>query len=166
MTAVVMDTNIGVVANRRAPHAGIECVSSCVGALVEIRERHHVLLDDRGLILDEYRRHLSPSGQPGPGDALFKWLWDNQWNPEHCRQMPVTPVSEQRGFEEFPEDPDLAAFDPSDRKFVAVALASGEQPEILNASDTDWWHHREALSRHGVEVRFLCPQLMGAVPRS
>ncbi|HSU82609.1 MAG TPA: hypothetical protein VLR69_09330, partial [Thermoanaerobaculia bacterium] len=62
-------------------------------------------------------------------------------------------------------DPDLAAFDPSDRKFVAVAVASGEQPEILNASDTDWWHHREALSRHGVEVRFLCPQLMGGISR-
>lgn len=165
MAAVVMDTNVGVVANGRAPHAGIECVSSCVGALIEIRERHHVLLDDRGLILDEYRRHLSPSGQPGPGDAFFKWLWDNQWNPEHCHQVPVTPVSGRRGFEEFPEDPDLATFDPSDRKFVAVALASGGQPEIFNASDTDWWHHREALSRHGVKVCFLCPQLMGTASR-
>jgi hypothetical protein len=161
MAAVVMDTNVGVVANGKTPQANIECVSSCTDALVEIRERHRVLLDDRGLILDEYLRHLSPSGQPGLGDAFFKWLWDNQWNPEHCRQVPVTPVSERRGFEEFPEDPDLATFDPSDRKFVAVALASGEQPEILNASDTDWWHHREALSRHGAQVRFLCPQLMG-----
>jgi hypothetical protein len=165
MTAVVMDTNVGVVANRKTPQADTECVSSCTNALVEIRERHHVLLDDRGLILDEYLRHLSPSGQPGPGDAFFKWLWDNQCNPEHCRQVAVTPVSGRRGFEEFPEDPDLTTFDPSDRKFVAVALASGEQPEILNASDTDWWHHREALSRHGVEVRFLCPQLMGTSPQ-
>jgi hypothetical protein len=160
MAAVVMDTNVGIVANGKTPQAGIECVSSCIGALVEIRERHRLLLDDRYLILEEYRRHLSPSGQPGPGDAFFKWLWDNQWNPEYCRQVAVTPVSGRRGFDEFPEDPELAAFDPNDRKFVAVAIASGEQPQILNASDTDWWEHRQALSRHGVEIRFLCLELM------
>ena len=160
MAAVVLDTNVGIVANGKTPQAGNDCVSSCIGALVEIRERHRVLLDDHGLVLAEYLRHLSPSGQPGTGDAFFKWLWDNQWNPEHCRQVPVTPLSGGRGFEEFPEDPELATFDASDRKFVAIALASGDQPEILNATDTDWWHHRRALSRYGVEVRFLCPQLM------
>lgn len=160
MAAVVMDTNVGIVANGKTPQAGIECVSSCIGALVEIRERHRMLLDDQSLILEEYRRYLSPSGQPGPGDAFFKWLWDNQGNSDHCRQVPVTPVSGRRGFDEFPEAPELAAFDPSDRKFVAVAIASGEQPQILNAADTDWWEHRQALNRHGVEIRFLCPELM------
>lgn len=162
---VVMDTNVAVVANGRAPQADNHCIETCINSLIDMRDHHRVLLDEHGLILDEYRRNLRPSGQPGLGDAFFKWLWDNQWNPEHCRQVPITSAPERRGFAEFPEDPDLATFDPDDRKFVAVALASGEQPEILNASDTDWWHHLEALSRHGVEVRFLCPQLMGALPR-
>ena len=161
MAAVVMDTNVAVVANAKTPQAGLDCVSACISTLIEARDRHRVLLDDQGMILEEYRRRLSPSGQPGPGDAFFKWLWDNHWNADHCRHVPVTPVPGQRSFEEFPDDPDLATFDRSDRKFVAVALASGEQPPILNASDTDWWNHRQALSRHGVEVRFLCPELMG-----
>ena len=66
----------------------------------------------------------------------------------------------QRGFKNFPDDPDLDDFDPDDRKFVAVALASGTAPEILNASDTDWWNYRRPLERHGINVKFLCPELM------
>jgi hypothetical protein len=41
-------------------------------------------------------------------------------------------------FEQFPDVPELAGFDPSDRKCVAVAFASQHRPEILNAIDTDW----------------------------
>ncbi|HEX3552011.1 MAG TPA: hypothetical protein VIA62_02145 [Thermoanaerobaculia bacterium] len=158
--AVVMDTNVAVVANGRTPQAGDKCVETCVATLIEMRDHRRVLLDDQGLILDEYRRRLSPSGQPGPGDAFFKWLWDNQGHQDHCRQIPITPANGSRGFEEFPDDPDLERFDRADRKFVAVALASEERPPILNASDTDWWVHRAALNRHGVEIRFLCPELM------
>ena len=160
-TAVVMDTNVAVVANGKAPQAGDKCVGTCITTLLGMREHHRVLLDEQGLILEEYRRHLSPSGQPGAGDAFFKWLWDNQGNPDHCWQIPITPIhAGRRGFEQFPDDPDLASFDRNDRKFVAVAIASGERPSILNAADTDWWDHREALSRHGITLRFLCPELM------
>jgi hypothetical protein len=155
-----LDTNVAVVANGRASQASNSCVSTCITALLDLRESHRVLVDERGLILDEYRRSLSPSGQPGPGDAFFKWLWDNQGNPDHCRQVDITPTGDARGFEEFPDDPGLATFDRSDRKFVAVAIASVERPPILNASDTDWWNHRDALSRHGVTIRFLCQELM------
>lgn len=63
---------------------------------------------------------------------------------------------------DFPDDEMLAGFDRDDRKFVAVAIASGESPPILNASDTDWHDHRQALSRHGVAVEFVCPELMNA----
>lgn len=159
--AVVMDTNVAVVANGRTAQAGNQCTETCIITLIDLRDHHRVLLDEQGLILDEYRRNLRPSGQPGPGDAFFKWLWDNQGHQDHSRQVSITPIKgSSRGFEEFPEDPDLARFDPADRKFVAVAIASAEQPPILNASDTDWWDHRAALSRHGIEVRFLCPELM------
>ena len=65
-----------------------------------------------------------------------------------------------RGFEEFPDSARLSSFDRSDRKFVAVALASGSSPKVLNAADTDWWDHRQALEENGVDVVFLCPELM------
>lgn len=158
---ILTDTNVAVVANGKAEQAGDQCMETCREALEDLREDWCLLLDDQGLILDEYRRNLSPSGQPGLGDAFFKWLWSNQANPEHCRQVAITPVrSSRRAFEEFPDDRDLEGFDPSDRKFVAVSIASGERAPILNAVDSDWWDYREALARHGVEVRFLCPELM------
>jgi hypothetical protein len=52
----------------------------------------------------------------------------------------------------------LSSFDPSDQKFAAVAIASGENPDVLNAVDSDWWIHRVALAASGVRVTFLCPE--------
>lgn len=159
--AVVLDTNVAVVANGDTSQAGPDCVLACIHALETARLRQRVMLDDHGLILDEYRKHLSLSGQPNVGDAFFKWLWDNQANPRHCRQVGITPTDRDGlGFEEFPDDSDLAAFDRDDRKFVAAAIASGESPPIVNASDTDWWLYEEVLRRHGVHIEFLCPELM------
>ncbi len=158
-TEVVMDTNVAVVANGKTEQAGPRCIRACIANLRHIRDECRLLLDDKNRIIDEYRNNLNPSGQPGPGDAFFLWLWQNQANQEYCRNIAVTP-HEDRGFEEFPDDPDLSAFDQDDRKFVAVALASGTGPTVLNASDTDWWHHRQTLQEHGVEIVFLCPELM------
>ncbi len=83
--AVVVDTNVPMVANGRTEQASLACVSTTITKLRDIQSRHRVLVDCLGLILDEYRRHLSPRGQPGLGDAFFKWLWDNQANPQVCR---------------------------------------------------------------------------------
>ena len=125
MTAVI-DTNVLLVANGRAKQACPACVLACVEALAAIRERRRVLLDRGMLILNEYiGQRLSFSGQPGAGDAFFRWLFNNQANELHCLQFDITP---RRGsaddFVEFPDDPALSRFDRSDRKFVAVALAS------------------------------------------
>jgi hypothetical protein len=126
MNVVVIDTNVPVVANENHESAGPACVLSCIKALREAQ--HQIILidgDTRSNILDEYRKHLSPGGQPGPGDAFFKWLWDNRYNPSHCRHVNITPLDEYgHDFAEFPDDPDLETFDRNDRKFVAVALAS------------------------------------------
>jgi hypothetical protein len=160
--SVVVDTNVLVVANGKTPQASVACVLACIHELELTRAGRCVLVDDVGLIFQEYRHHLSPSGQPGPGDAFFKWLWDNQGHSSHCRRVAITSVDgSDWNFAEFPDDAQLAAFDRNDRKFVAVSIASGESAPILNASDTDWWAARDVLAAHGVEVRFLCPELMG-----
>ena len=156
---VVVDTNVPLVANGKAEQAGLECEVACVRKLIQIQSEQRTLLDDKMLIMGEYRRNLSQSGQPGVGDAFFKWLWENQANEQHCRTVPLT-VHADRGFVEFPDDARLSSFDLSDRKFVAVALASGTDPQVLNASDTDWWHDRQTLAEHGLQIVFLCPELM------
>lgn len=156
--SVVVDTNVLVVANGRHAPARERCVGACIDALDRAR-RDVVVIDDGQLFLDEYRKHCSFSGQPGLGDAFFKWLWSRQADSRHCRRVQITPDA-QRGFVEFPADKRLASFDREDRKFVAVALAAGDAPPVLNASDTDWWHARAALGEHGVTITFLCPELM------
>ncbi len=159
----VVDTNVPVVANGKTPQASENCVAACIRELVTLRKNGKVLLDESGFILQEYRRHLSPRGQPGMGDEFFKWLWDNQGNERYCLKVSVTPNDDDGyDFSEFPTDFELDNFDRSDRKFVAVALAYGGMVHILNASDTDWWIYREALESYGIAIRFLCPELMVA----
>ena len=156
---VIVDTNVPIVASGESPQASQDCQYACRHKLRAIMESSILLLDDSHLILQEYRRNLSMAGKPGVGDAFFRWLWNNQANPQHCRAVPITP-DPNREFAEFPDAPALTDFDRSDRKFVAVAIASKTTPEILNAADTDWRQHRAALLQHGIRVTFLCPELM------
>ena len=157
--AVVMDTNVAMVANGSAIQASPDCIMRCLDRLQKIQDTERLLLDDMECILDEYRGNLSLSGQPGAGDMFFKWLWNNQGNTNLCQRVRITP-HEVRVFKEFPDSDELRDFDRNDRKFVAVAIASGEEPPILNASDTDWWNHRLFLESYGIRVDFLCPELM------
>ena len=158
-----MDTNVAIVANGQADHADDDCSRACAKELKRIRKECCLVMDYNGDIFEEYKRYLSMSGQPGPGDAFFKWLLENQGNENHCLWVMIND-DHHRGYQEFPNDPELANFDRSDRKFVAVARAAATDddspPTILNASDTDWWYHREGLEAHGINIKSLCPQLM------
>ena len=65
----------------------------------------------------------------------------------------MTPTGDPaRGFEELPQN----TFDPSDRKFLAVAVAA--DAVVLNATDSDWGEQGALMGELGVEVRELCPQ--------
>lgn len=157
----MVETNVLVVANNKSEQAGPECILACVKALEEIKQKRLTLLDSEMRIFDEYKKHAKFAGQPGLGDSFFKWLWNNQANKKYCRLVEITPLNDDPfNFEELPDDPALVDFDRSDRKFVAVALASKRKPKIVNATDTDWWHHKAALMKHRVTIEFLCPDLM------
>lgn len=160
ISAVVVDTNVPVVANAMADHAGEDCILNCIERLLQVQKKEKLLLDDDMRILQEYRGYLSPSGQPGVGDMFMKWVWANQANPKHCRVISITPLEEKPYFLEFPRDDQLDGFDLSDRKFVAVAMASRFDPPILNTADTDWWNYREPFQKHGIRIEFICPELM------
>jgi hypothetical protein len=160
MRAAVVDTNVGIVANGQAPQADAACVAASVAALQEIQDHGLVVIDDGYRILGEYLNYFHPTGQPGAGDRFIQWLLLNQANPTCCEQVHLTPIADlAREFAEFPLDPNLAGFDPADRKWVAIARASRHHPPILNAVDSDWWNHRAALMKHGVRIDCLCPHL-------
>ncbi len=82
----MVDTNVAVVANRKASEP-LACAASCAKALADIAAGGLLVIDAAGLIFSEYRRHLVFAGQPGAGDAFFKWLCDNRWNPKRVAQV-------------------------------------------------------------------------------
>jgi len=154
--AVVVDTNVPIVANGDS-HASRECVASCARRLYSAAQHGEVVVDSDRRIIREYIRHLSPTGEPGPGDRFLKWLLRNEWNATRCAQVAITPRGDSvEDYEEFPQDEALARFDPADRKFVAVARAHPEHPPILEATDPDFWFARDVLEQYGVSVEFLC----------
>lgn len=153
---VVVDTNVAVVANGKAEHASLNCQYECIDALeaiVSSRPRTKIFLDASGLILNEYKDHLSYSGQPGVGDVFFKYLHDHMYQGKKVQFVEINENNDYgRGFDELPPN----TMDKSDRKFLAVALISGAK--ILNAVDTDWYAQDHLVSQLGVIVQQLCPE--------
>ena len=153
MSVFVVDTNVAIAANGRDTHADERCQLACTEKLEGLVRHGIVAVDDVGLILEEYRHHLYYSGRPGVGDVFFKHVFNSQYGCDRVQRIPVTPSDDDgRGFEELPEN----AFDPSDRKFLAVAVTAGAV--ILNATDSDWGEHGALMGELGVEVEQLCPQ--------
>ena len=161
MIAKVVDTNVLATANGYASHANLDCVSASIDALRQIMAFGKITLDENYVIYEQYETYSNYSGQSRVGDVFFKWVYTNMWNDERCDLVTTTPrVDDPTNFNEFPDDPDLESFDEDDRVFVAVARASDASPSILNAVDRGWWEHRAALERHGVQIIFLCPDMM------
>jgi hypothetical protein len=154
--AVVVDTNVVATSNNVLDAAILPCASRCAKELLAVRDGGRLVLDEGGEILAEYRRNASSSGQPGPGDAFLRWVLTNRTNPERCVLVVIT-HHDARGYEEFPGDSELDGFDYDDRKFVGAAISSGTPRDVLLALDTDWYPVREALARHGLQLRFVCP---------
>ena len=156
---VVVDTNVAVVANYQTEQASEMCIESCIDALQSFRNEACFLLDDRRLDPRGISKALEVLGSAGSGRRFFQVVMGQPGKrsalPEGSDNAPRRPW-----FRRVPGRPNLAQFDRDDRMFVAVALASGTHPTVMNASDRDWWIYRKALKRCGVAVTFLCPELM------
>jgi hypothetical protein len=61
------------------------------------------------------------------------------------------------GFQELPAPTGGTTYDPSDEKFLAVAVAHPDRPPVLQAFDSKWWGWKDSLKTCGVTVHFLCP---------
>ena len=167
MEAVIIDTNVLVVANGRsaAPQATQECVIRCQARLAEIlRGSEKVLLDDKKRMIQEYKSNLNEKGR-GFGDRFWQELVRRMWREgaqEKVIRVRITPL-EGNGtdFEEFPNDDEaLKDFHKKDRKFVAVALVYQRDIEheapILKAEDRGWEEFKTALAAHGVRIESIC----------
>lgn len=160
MSKWIVDTNVPVTANLSARPERSDvppsCISKSIDQIENIIKKGCLVIDAAGEILQEYETYFSWSGQPGAGDAFFKWAHDNQGIPSKVALVPITKNGDS--YKEFPDHLGLKDFDPSDRKFVAVANAHPEKPPILQAKDSKWHWWNEALAEVGITVNFLCPE--------
>ena len=140
---------------QRCPQADEDCLIAAVEMLQECREKQVVVIDDVGEVLALYRSKMSGSGQPGSGDAFFRYLSESQYNPKRVGRVAINKHA-VRGYEEFPDSDHLQDFDSDDRIYVAIALAGGPA-EIVNCVDSDWTIFGRGLQAAGVRVRELCP---------
>lgn len=155
MTLNVVDTNVILVSNSKHSDVSDDCVSECAQRLQNIMTSGKIVLDESFRILNEYLRKTEPKTGNSPGDAFVKWALQNHANPQRVDIVYLTDHS-TRGYESFPDDPELVNFDSADRKFVAVANIHSEKPPILQAADSKWLDWAQPLSRHGLSVKFIC----------
>lgn len=156
MIRCAVDTNVPIVANgrpdpndQRAP--SIACRLSAVEFLVGLANDGQLVLDQAGEMQAEYRRHLNPAGQPGVGDRFFQIVLHSA--PNLVERVDL-PKREDGEYAALPQSLIDAGFDPSDRKFAALAQQEGIP--IYNSTDTDWIEVATILAAEGIEVRHLC----------
>lgn len=156
MNRCVVDTNVAIVANGRSDPIeprppSIACREATVNFLRELVAGGTIIVDAAGEILTEYRRYLNPHGQPGVGDRFYMTILMSF--PGRVEQIDL-PLREDGQYADLPQPIIDAGFDPSDRKFAALAAKEGVP--MYNATDSDWIEQAEVLASEGVEVVNLC----------
>lgn len=164
----ILDTNILINANGgQSPQTSADCRETCIKLLVSVMAGDYQIVIDGGKspegseILSEYRNKLKAHGS-GLGEMFLRWLLMN-WQSVYVALLPITPIPDQMdAYEEFPDDKRLKAFDPRDRKWVAVARSSAIYdeitPELMQASDMKWKAYQAVLREHGVSIIFVCDE--------
>jgi hypothetical protein len=103
IAAIVVDTNVLLVANNTGGEWPPSLVSACAEKLTQIKRELKACVDNHYLILGEYGNQLPAKGRQGMGDHFFVWV------AQHHHQITITPLNAQKThFTEFPElDPEL-----------------------------------------------------------
>lgn len=175
MTFRVIDENVLIVANDISrilrdvdplcPEADDDCRAAALDFLENCaKARLKILVDDAGLVIEKYRSRMSGSGQPGSGDAIFRYIIENQYADSGVVRVTLT-TADDGSFAEFPADEELTNFDRSDRIFVAISAAGPKPNRIVNCIDSDWSESSTALQRVGIQVEELCPQCIRRRPQ-
>lgn len=164
MNAVVVDTNVILVAKGMSEQACHECVVECQERLNEIIEgSERVVIDDNWVILREYIDYLEDDDSPADprsGTHFLEWFIRNYKNPEVCVLVPITPSEDRSSFEELPDA--FSLFDSDDHKFIAVAVVYEDvyqqKATILQSVDSQWYGSQNLFIENGLIVEFICEE--------
>lgn len=156
MIRCVVDTNVPIIANGRPDPNDvrvpvIECRIAAVRFLQELVSKGRLVLDSAGEMQAEYRPYFSPAGQPGVGDRFYQIVLHSAPHLVERVDLPKRPDGE---YAALPQSLVDVGFDPSDRKFAAMARQEGIP--VYNSTDSDWIEADAALVAEAIEVRHLC----------
>jgi hypothetical protein len=152
----VIDTNVAVVANGN-PEIGsgqlpsLKCRLASVNFLIEAVKNGKVFLDLNGDIVREYATYLNPIGAPGVGDQFYREVINS--HPDRIIRIELVRLNNG----EYADCPQIlieSDFDPSDRKFAA--LAAKTSATVVNSVDSDWINHAEQLQAANIPINNLC----------
>ncbi|MDQ7026927.1 MAG: hypothetical protein Q9P01_00950 [Anaerolineae bacterium] len=153
----VVDTNVWASVDKIPPKDQIEadCIKACIEWFQAFRQgedEYKIAVDMAFKILTEYH------GQIKKGGLAERYLND-------ILSQPMTRIV----FTEVEYDENGHAIlldnimdDPSDRKFIAVALHFEPPALIINATDTDWEKSRDKLEDANITIQELCPDYIAA----
>lgn len=153
MTTVIVDTNVALVANGSCEGVSAKCRLASIDFLEKLLHSGKLAVDFEGEIESEYRKNLGV-GNPGVGNRFLQKFFSEA---AHRIVRVSTPVNNAGNFKNFKFDGSLKRFDRSDRKFVALAAATGFI--IYNATDSDWLEHKVELNNRGIKITFVCGSL-------
>lgn len=156
MSAVVIDTNVLLIANGSHQAISPQCRAECVTRLLARQRDGVVVIDDAFRILAEYLHKTKPNQPKGVGDVFLKWLLQNAANEKRVHRVTINETAPDE-YAEFPDPVLQPRFDAPDRKFAAVAHAHPSKPPVWQGADCKWLGWWPQLASQGVIVEFLCP---------
>ncbi len=158
MSKYIIDANVALLAGTpvsRIPADQLVCARECMRFIRDFinNPESRLVLDDEGRILKEYR-NANNVGE-APNLATMFSIWAHQHLAMESQDFIHLDEIAQNEYKEYPDDDQLKAFDPPDRKYIALAYKHPEKPPIVEASDSKWWGIKEALKKYKIELVFI-----------
>ena len=162
MNAVVIDTNVILVAKGISPQAWSSCVTECQERLDQIIEgEEKIVIDDSWMILREYIDYLEDDDlttNDRINEHFLEWFIRNYDNPEQCVQVPIT--RDGTGFKELSDA--FRNFDSDDKKFIVVAVVyeniHQQKAILLQSVDSQWYGQQQVFIENDLIIEFICEE--------
>lgn len=160
----IIDTNVPLAATRT--DTPVRCQLACVQLVRRVLKGEvTVIIDSNNDALNEYRKQMYPDPNPSAGLAsqFMMYVFNHMGDPSRVYLAHVQKDSDGN-YALYPRDPSVTAFDPSDKKWVAIALTyhaeTGQVVPIINATDSDWLHYESAWQRLNIHITQLCGDIL------
>ena len=155
-TKIILDTNVptmAAIAPNKCSSDKLEIQKKCIDYIYNLTKGKTKLVLDMGYeIFNEYINNVEKN--TNIGDIFLKWLYSYIAKIDMSNFL-MLEKDDNKEFVSFPINEDTKNFDPSDRKFVALANIHPEKPPIIEGTDAKWWGYKEAFLKYGIKIHFL-----------